>query len=68
MRITEMISTLICIVSGIAAFILWKIWPNNFSASPATRIDILKTVVSVIFLCSGLLTFILQIVGLFHHE
>ena len=68
MCIAEMVSTLICIASGIAAFILWKIWLSNFPASPATKIDILKTVVSVIFLCSGLLTFILQIVGLFHHK
>lgn len=68
MRIAEMVSSLIYIASEIAAFIPWKNWPSGFPTSPATRIDILKTVVSAIALCSGLLTFVLQIVGLFHHK
>jgi hypothetical protein len=68
MRTAEIISTLICIASGIVTFVIFKICPGSAPASPPSKIDILKTVFSIVFLFSGLLAFVLQIYGLLQHK
>ena len=64
-EIVEIICTLVCILSGIGAFVIWRIWPSNDPATYSKGIRVLKTMVGLIFVCSGLLEFILQLVGLF---
>ena len=64
-EIIEIICTLVCILSGIGAFVIWRIWPSNDPAAYSKRVRILKTIVLIILLCSGSLEFILQLVGLF---
>lgn len=64
-EIVEIICTLVCVLSGIGAFVVWRIWPSNDPATYGNGIRVLKTMVGLAFLCSGLLELILQLVGLF---
>lgn len=64
-EIVEIICTLVCILFGIGAFVIWRIWPSSDPVAYGKGIRVLKTMVGLIFLCTGLLELILQLVGLF---
>lgn len=59
----EIVSTIVSVVSGICAFFVWRIWPGNDPNQTPAIIAVLKTIVGAVFLVSGLLVFVLEIMG-----
>lgn len=62
--VIEGIAAVLCVFSGIAAWVIWRIWPNN-GKRHGLGVTVLKTAAAILFLGSGLLEFVMQLIGLF---
>lgn len=61
-QIIEKICFVLMILSGGCLFVIFKIYPNVNITPPFSKIDILKIVLSGIFVASGIIEFSLQLV------
>ena len=61
----DTICMLICIFSGLILFFLWMLEPSTIITRPMSTVGIFKTVFGVIFLVSGAIEFICEIISLF---
>lgn len=60
----EIISTVTYVICGVVVILLWRIWPSDYPSIPFTFVDILKTIFGGIFLVSGIVAFVMQIIGI----
>ena len=65
LEITSMICTLLMILSGGALWLVFGMYPSTDSAHASSAEKWLKVILGIVFLISGLLSFVLDIVYLF---